>query len=108
MRLLCRAVLVGVLSASFVSAAFAQVQTGSITGVITDPSGAVLPGVTVSLSGEKLIGGLQTQVTDANGSYRFDRLPPGEYTVRFELEGFKTVERQGIRVSASFVATVSP
>ena len=108
MRLLCRAVLVGVLSASFAPAAYAQVQTGSITGVVTDPSGAVLPGVTASLSGEKLIGGLQTQVTDANGSYRFDRLPPGEYTVKFELQGFKTVERQRIRVSASFVASVNP
>ncbi len=86
----------------------AQVQTGSITGVVTDTSSAVLPGVSVSLSGEKLIGGVQTKVTDATGNYRFDRLPPGAYNVKFELQGFKTIERQGIRVNASFVATVSP
>src|SRR6266851_1592039 len=90
------------------AAAYAQVQTGSITGVVTDSSGAVLPGATVSLSGEKLIGGVQTQITDATGNYRFDRLPPGAYNVKFELSGFRTIERDDIRVSASFVATVSP
>jgi hypothetical protein len=86
----------------------AQAQTGSITGVVADTSGGILPGVTVSVSGEKLIGGVQTQVTDASGNYRFDRLPPGSYNVKFELQGFKTVERQGIRITALFVATVSP
>jgi len=89
-------------------AALAQSQTGAITGEVTDTSGAVLPGVTVSVSGEKLIGGVQTQVTDATGNYRFDRLPPGSYNIKFELQGFKTVDRQGIRITALFVATVSP
>jgi carboxypeptidase family protein/TonB-dependent receptor-like protein len=89
------------------ASAHAQVQTGSIVGVASDPSNAVLPGVTVSLSGERLIGGVQTQVTDATGSYRFDRLPPGAYTVKFELPGFKTVTRDDIRISASFVASVN-
>ncbi|MGE5246195.1 MAG: TonB-dependent receptor [Betaproteobacteria bacterium] len=86
----------------------AQSQTGSITGVVADTSGAVLPGVTVSVSGEKLIGGVQTKVTDTTGNYRFDRLPPGNYNVKFELQGFKTVQRTGIRITALFVATVSP
>jgi carboxypeptidase family protein len=85
----------------------AQVQTGSITGVVTDASNAVLPGVTVSLSGAKLIGGVQTQTTDATGGYRFDRLPPGGYTVKFELQGFRGVERSDIVVDAAFVATVN-
>src|SRR5690348_7814269 len=88
-------------------AARAQSQTGSITGTVTDSSGAVLPGVSVSVSGETLIGGVQTQVTDAKGTYRFDRLPPGSYNVKFELQGFKTVARQGIQISALFVATVN-
>ena len=57
--------------------AHAQVQTGSIVGVASDTSNAVLPGVTVTVTGERLIGGPQAQVTDATGTYRFDRLPPG-------------------------------
>jgi hypothetical protein len=90
------------------SGAFAQVQTGSIAGVVSDTSNAVLPGVTVTLTGEKLIGGAQVQATDGSGSYRFDRLPPGSYTVKFELQGFKTIERSDVAISAAFVATVSP
>jgi hypothetical protein len=85
----------------------AQVQTGSIAGLVVDSSSAVLPGVAVSLSGDKLIGGVQTQITDATGSYRFDRLPPGDYRVRFELQGFKIVDRADIKVSAAFVASVN-
>jgi hypothetical protein len=67
----------------------------------------VLPGVVVSLSGERLIGGVQTFTTDTSGSYRFDRLPPGDYLVKFELQGFRTVERAAIRVNAAFTATVN-
>jgi hypothetical protein len=86
----------------------AQVQTGSITGIVSDTSGAVLPGVNVTLSGDRLIGGPQTAVTDASGAYRFDRLVPGDYNLKFELQGFKTVERPDVRINASFVATISP
>jgi Carboxypeptidase regulatory-like domain/TonB dependent receptor-like, beta-barrel len=88
-------------------AARAQVQTGSITGAITDSSNALLPGVTVTLAGEKLIGGAATQVSDETGTYRFDRLPPGAYVVKFELQGFRSITRDDIRVSGAFVATVN-
>src|SRR5262245_52379260 len=98
---ICAAVLLAAASAH------AQVQTGSIVGIVSDSSNAVLPGVTVTLAGERLIGGPQSQVTDATGSYRFDRLPPGSYSVKFELPGFRTVENADIRVSAAFVATVN-
>jgi carboxypeptidase family protein/TonB-dependent receptor-like protein len=88
-------------------AAIAQVQTGSITGIVTDSSSAILPGVTVTLTGEKLIGGAQIQSTDTTGTYRFDRLPPGAYAVKFELQGFKGATYDDIRVNAAFVATVN-
>lgn len=81
--------------------------TGSITGTVTDASGAVLPGVTITLSGDRLIGGPQTQVSDTNGTYRFDRLVPGAYGVKMELQGFRSVDRPGVRISAAFVATIN-
>ena len=94
--------------ALLLGAPLAQAQTtGSITGVVTDASGAVLPGVTITLSGERLIGGPQTQVSDTSGTYRFDRLVPGTYNVKFELQGFRTVERPDVRISAAFVATIN-
>jgi hypothetical protein len=95
------------ISLASLGTAAAQMSTGSITGLVTDTTGAALPGVTVSLAGERLIGGVQTQVTDATGAYRFDRLPPGVYRLRFELSGFRTLERSDIRVSAAFTATVN-
>src|SRR5205823_1997258 len=88
-------------------AAVAQVQTGSITGTVTDSSSAVLPGATVTLTGEKLIGGPATQISDTTGTYRFDRLAPGAYAVKFELQGFRSLTRDDIRVSAAFVASVN-
>ncbi|MEW6322475.1 MAG: TonB-dependent receptor [Acidobacteriota bacterium] len=87
--------------------AHAQVQTGSIAGTVTDTSGAVLPGVNITLSGERLIGGPQTRVTDVSGTYRFDRLAPGAYQLRYELQGFRTLDRNDIRVNAAFVATLN-
>src|SRR5262245_8935083 len=105
---LVRRVLPSVLFVLAASLASAQVlQTGSVAGIVTDSSNAVLPGVTVTLSGEKLIGGAQVQTTDSAGAYRFDRLSPGAYRVKFELQGFRSFDRTDIAVSASFVATVN-
>jgi hypothetical protein len=94
--------------AILLAAPLAQAQTtGSITGIVTDTSGAVMPGVTITLTSDRLIGGPQTQVSDASGTYRFDRLAPGAYAVKFELQGFRTVDRPDVRISAAFVATIN-
>jgi hypothetical protein len=84
-----------------------QMLGGTITGEVTDNSGAVMPGVSVSVSGERLIGGARSEVTDARGIYHFENLPPGSYDVKFELQGFKTFEHKQISLSAGFVATVN-
>src|SRR5687768_8292309 len=103
-----RRILVFASMAVLLSAQLAQAQTtGSITGTVTDASGAVLPGVSITLSGDRLIGGPQTQVTDASGTYRFDRLVPGAYNVKFELQGFRPVDRPDVHISAAFVATIN-
>jgi hypothetical protein len=67
------------------SAVVAQTQTGSISGRVADEQGAVLPGVTVTLTGRQ---GTQSTVTDERGMYRFVGLNPGVYDVRAELSGF--------------------
>src|SRR5687768_5268022 len=82
------------------AASIAQIgQTGTLTGTVTDASGAVLPGVTVTATGTALIGGARTAVTDENGVYRFPALPPGTYTVSAELSGFKPFTQQDVRRS---------
>src|SRR5437899_75981 len=86
------------------SAAFAQ---ASITGVVKDPSGGVLPGVTVEASSPDLIEKVRTATTDASGLYRIVDLRGGTYTVTFSLTGFSTFKREGIQLSGTFVATVN-
>jgi hypothetical protein len=87
--------------------AAASAQTlGSITGVVKDSSGAVLPGVTVEASSPALIEKVRSAVTDGSGQYRIVNLTPGTYAVTFALPGFNTVKREGVELSASFTATI--
>jgi hypothetical protein len=79
------------------SSAFAQRTTGDITGTVRDGTGAVVPGVTVSVTGAN-IAGAQTTTTTASGIYRIGNLPPGTYDVTYELAGFQTVVHRGLRV----------
>jgi hypothetical protein len=79
----------------------------SITGVVRDTSGAVLPGVTVEASGPALIEGSRTTVTDNQGAYRIVDLRPGVYSVSFTLSGFSTLRREGLDLPAEFTATVN-
>jgi hypothetical protein len=79
----------------------------SITGVVKDSSGALLPGVTVEASSTALIEGTRTVVTAEAGQYRIENLRPGVYTMKFSLPGFTTVQREGIELSGSFTATVN-
>src|SRR5688500_11028564 len=81
-------------------------STGTIQGRVTDSSGAVLPGVSVTASSPSMIG-TQTQVSNENGSYRFPAVPPGIYVLTFELAGFNTVKRDGIEISLGFTANVN-
>src|SRR5687768_17744201 len=105
MRRLASAVsaLLAVLTIS--TSAFAQgggaSSTGTIQGRVTDASGAVLPGVTVTATSQSMIG-VQTQVSNENGNYRFPAVPPGVYALSFELAGFNTVKRESIQIALGF------
>jgi hypothetical protein len=87
--------------------AFAQGVRASVTGVVKDTSGAVLPGVTVEVASPVLIEKTRSAVSDGTGQYRIVDLPPGTYSVTFTLTGFSTVKRDGIELSGSFVATIN-
>src|SRR5213593_4877169 len=78
--------------------AAAQTATGGLRGFVKDETGAVLVGVTIEASSPVRIGGAAVDVTDAQGLYRFENLPPGDYTLVFSLSGFSTIRREGIRV----------
>ena len=80
------------------SSAAAQIGQGRLSGTVTDTQGAVMPGVTVTVSSPALIG-VQTTVTEANGKYLFPSLPSGTYKVNFELSGFQKVNRENIGVA---------
>jgi hypothetical protein len=75
--------------------ALAQQQTGDLYGTVTDEQKSALPGVTVTLTG---IGAPQVQVTDEQGKFRFLNLYPGLYDLRAELDGFSTIDRQGLAI----------
>ena len=81
-------------------AAFAQTTpTGTLTGKVTDSSGLILPGVTVTVTSPALQGSRST-VTSENGDYIIPFLPAGEYSVVFELSGFGTV-KQSVRLTVA-------
>src|SRR5436190_3759645 len=94
-----------VLLAAVVPAA-AQVSTGEIFGKVTDGTGAVLPGVTVTLASPALIQA-QTVVTAGSGGYRFPSIPIGTYQVSFDLAGFKKVVRGDVIIQAGFNAEIN-
>src|SRR5205085_2988196 len=73
----------------------AQAVTGTILGLITDSTGAVMPGTTVTLTNTGT-GLVRVVTTDANGEYTAPSLPTGVYAVKAELSGFKTVNRPDV------------
>src|ERR1041385_8290538 len=86
--------------------AFSQTLTSNITARATDTSGAMIPGVEVTISSPAMIGGARKEVTDETGTYRFTLLPPGTYRVSFALPGFKTLNIDNVPLTAGNTATV--
>jgi outer membrane receptor protein involved in Fe transport len=93
--------LVGVAAAQTVTS-----TSGAINGRVVDNTGGVIPGVTVTIASPAMMG-VRTVMTNDEGMYRFPAVPPGSYRVIFELSGFRTVEREDIRVGLGFTATVN-
>src|SRR2546425_635604 len=79
-------------------------QDASIIGQVTDDSGAVLPGVTVTTRGPALQVPELTTVTNERGEYRLAPLPIGTYEIQYSLAGFQTVKKENVRLTVGFVA----
>jgi len=91
----------------FVHLALPQARTGVLTGRITDEQGEVLPGVSVTITSPALIQGTMGTVSNERGLYRFINLPPGEYTLRAEIQAFVPYEQTDIRVRLGLTTTVN-
>jgi carboxypeptidase family protein len=81
----------------------AQLQSGNLYGTVVDEQGSPLPGVVVKLAGG---GAPQTQVTDAQGQFRFLSLAPGQYRLTCELEGFATREYPNVNINVGRNTTI--
>jgi hypothetical protein len=75
-------------------------NTGAISGTVVDESGQVVPGATVTIVNERT-GATRTLTSDSGGDFAFQAVPPGSYTVRVELSGFRTLERKANILTAS-------
>ncbi|MEZ5319557.1 MAG: carboxypeptidase regulatory-like domain-containing protein, partial [Vicinamibacterales bacterium] len=105
MRVLRGALLTAAILALAAGSAYAQAR-GSIFGKVTDASGGVLPGVTVTVEGtglqQPLVG-----VTQSSGAYQFPVVPIGTYTVTFELASFKKTTRPNVVIVSGFNAEIN-
>src|SRR5579863_5342879 len=79
-------------------AAFGQAVTGSITGYVTDPSGAAIPNANVTAT-EVRTNVATTRSTDSAGLYSITNLLPGNYTIKVESRGFKTFTQEGFQLA---------
>ena len=86
------AMVIAVLLAGTISV-FGQETTGTMTGQVVDAQGLAIPGVTVTITGTQ---GAKTVASDGEGRFDVPFLTPGKYTVKAELQGFKTVEQRDI------------
>src|SRR5689334_14187745 len=100
------AMLFAVALATVALPATARAQS-AFAGVVKDATGAVMPGVTVEASSPALIEKVRSVTTDAEGQYKIIDLRPGTYTVTFTLQGFSTIRREGVEISAGFTATIN-
>ena len=105
-RFLAFALTLIIFAAPVGSAQTVSATTGAINGRVTDNTGAVLPGVTVTIGSPSMMG-TRSAVTTEEGQYRFPAIPPGVYQITYELAGFGKVTRDEIRVTLGFTATVN-
>ncbi|MBA4182735.1 MAG: carboxypeptidase regulatory-like domain-containing protein [Acidobacteria bacterium] len=91
--------------ALFAGSAFAQQITATVSGTITDPAGAVVPGATVTAASIET-GLVKTATTNDDGQYTIAFLQPGSYNITIEKSGFASVSRENIKLEVAQTASV--
>ncbi len=103
----CRPCILSVaLAALFAASASSQTQLAAVSGAITDPSGAVVPGVSVTIVSQGT-GLKRSALTDTAGQYRFAGLPTGNYSLRMEKTGFRPQVREGVALNSAVEVTIN-
>src|SRR5215468_6445886 len=105
MRKFLLVVIIGAVGVCF--AADPALAQSAVAGVVKDPTGAVLPGVTVEAASPALIEKTKSTTTNEAGQYRLVDLRPGTYTVTFAITGFSTVRRTDIVLESNFTAPIN-
>src|SRR5262245_18739817 len=80
-------------------------QTGDLVGTVRDEKAEILPGATLTLRGDNLLGERST-VTDTKGEFAFRSLPPGKYTLKISFVGYQTIEQDGVTVNIGRTTTL--
>ncbi len=91
---------------AFVPAAAAQITSGTITGVVTDTSGAAVVGASVTITSTQT-GSVRTATTNSEGSFSFPELSPGIYNISVAKQGFKKVEQKGVEAHVADLTNVT-
>ena len=103
----CARIIAAIILTSLLTPAWAYAQaTGQINGSVADSSGALLPGVTIEAT-NTATGAIRTAATGTDGLYTIPLLPPGDYTVKATLQGFRAAQRDGVRVTVTETARVA-
>lgn len=100
-----RNLLIVALVVGLATGAFAQSDRGTIAGTVTDPAGAVVPGVPVVAENPETGVRFET-VTTGTGNYTISQLPPGTYNLHAEISGFGPYRQEGIRVYVGQTARI--
>lgn len=87
--------------------ALPQASSGILTGRVSDTSNALIPGAGVTIASPAMIGGVRNALSDEQGSYRFNLLPPGDYSITVELPGFKTMKFENVNVRVGVTTTIN-
>src|SRR5687768_17894429 len=97
---------IGAFGLVLTASAFAQISTAQLAGKVTDESGAVLPGATVTVT-QTDTGAERTAVSDGEGAYLLSNLSPGPYRLEVSLQGFRTYAQTGIVLQVAATPTIN-